>query len=1242
MAVQKLLDFADIINAVMEELKIQSTDTASKNKIKRMINEVYIDEVVPFERWRWAIGNFSVRHKAYYGVGTVTVTPESTTVTLSVPPASSTGSRKGYKFAVDSFDEIYTISAHTAGSATVTLDCEYNGAFSTTAVYKIWSDSIDLPTDCEQVITVWHDYHKPEVDGKGPQDFRRLVAGSPRHEGRPVYFSQTDFYDPTSTTPETESDRYRQLRLYPSINAEHTQLHVDYQKEVAALDLDGDEPIIPIQHRVVLKYGALARAWPSLMRNPEEGARNQQMFEAKLARMAGQVEKGNDKPQLTPDSDYLSQKRGPRLKTQDRYHGANGGGSSYTAPTYLINATIAGANITENVTVVALKTIDGRDISVDGAAMDSHIASTTAHGATGAVVGTTNTQTLTNKTISGASNTITNVVASNVVNIPSGNLAATTIQAAVNELQTDIDTRATSAALTTHTGASTGVHGVVGAVIGTTDTQTLTNKTIDADLNTVTNIENADIKAAAAIALNKLAATTVSRALVSDASGFVSPATTTATEIGYVNGVTSAIQTQLGLKAPSASPTLTTPTMDVINLDDQASSPSTPSAGYIKLYGKTDNKIYKKTSDGTETELGAGGAGGINYLTIGDAETNSATAFSTYDDGAGATRPVDGTGGVSSTVTITATATNALRGTYSFNLAKSAADGRGEGISTPFTIHRQDRNKILVVETEAELQSGTYSDGTSTTDSDLIVYLYDVTNSTLIEPVNMKITTGVIGTNTKTVSTFQTSSSLSYRLIYHVATVSASAWSINFEAKVGPQNISYGVPVTDWTSYTPTWGATTTAPTLGTIGFQKAMWRRVGDTMEIIYQLYTTTAGTAGSGTYLFPLPTGYTIDSTKHTADNGGGTSTLGSMRVYTTDATKTGTGSARAHTSTQLSFVAGTDTSAPANIDNTFFAFSSSSVQISFEVKVPITGWSSNLALSSSGDEGRVVSGKVVGAGGAAQTVTTTATQITYATVSKDTHGAWNAGTNTLTIPVTGDYRFTLVAEPFVASGANSFYLEFNVNGAVVERATEQASAGFDRVGTYSFERYLTAGQTVNFKVSMSAGTMSLDRAASASTFAWSRIAGPQTISASESVSAKYNSAAGQSIPNNTWTTLTHATKVWDSHSSVSSGSFTCPVSGEWAVSALVIWAANAGWAVDEEAAVRVTVDGVSQGYLDHFECEVTRTQVVTLTGSNTVKALAGQVIAIQALQVSGGAIALVTSTDYNWISFRRVGNY
>lgn len=67
-------------------------------------------------------------------------------------------------------------------------------------------------------------------------------------------------------------------------------------------------------------------------------------------------------------------------------------------------------------------------------------------------------------------------------------------------------------------------------------------------LNLTTSIVNGDVATSAGIALTKLAAMTASRAVVSDGSGFLVPATTTSTEIGYVNGVTSAIQTQLNTK----------------------------------------------------------------------------------------------------------------------------------------------------------------------------------------------------------------------------------------------------------------------------------------------------------------------------------------------------------------------------------------------------------------------------------------------------------------------------------------------------------------------------------------------------------------------------------------------------------------------------------------------------------------------------------------------------------------------
>lgn len=107
------------------------------------------------------------------------------------------------------------------------------------------------------------------------------------------------------------------------------------------------------------------------------------------------------------------------------------------------------------------------------------------------------------------------------------------------------------------------------------NTKTLTNKTINASNNTLSNITGAMMSASADIAYSQLANLTNSRALVSNGSGDVSVATTTSTEIGYVNGVTSAIQTQLDAK--QARSTLT-----------------------------TKGDIYAATGSGTVTRLGVG------------------------------------------------------------------------------------------------------------------------------------------------------------------------------------------------------------------------------------------------------------------------------------------------------------------------------------------------------------------------------------------------------------------------------------------------------------------------------------------------------------------------------------------------------------------------------------------------------------------------------------------------------------
>lgn len=56
-----------------------------------------------------------------------------------------------------------------------------------------------------------------------------------------------------------------------------------------------------------------------------------------------------------------------------------------------------------------------------------------------------------------------------------------------------VEAKASIAALSSHTLASKGVHGISGNVVGTTDSQALSNKQIDADNNIITNIKNSNI-----------------------------------------------------------------------------------------------------------------------------------------------------------------------------------------------------------------------------------------------------------------------------------------------------------------------------------------------------------------------------------------------------------------------------------------------------------------------------------------------------------------------------------------------------------------------------------------------------------------------------------------------------------------------------------------------------------------------------------------------------------------------------
>jgi hypothetical protein len=127
--------------------------------------------------------------------------------------------------------------------------------------------------------------------------------------------------------------------------------------------------------------------------------------------------------------------------------------------------------------------------------------------------------------------------------------------------------------------------------------ETLTNKTIDAGSNTITNLNDATISPTAAIQLSKLAATTPNVVLESNGSGIISPSGVSSTTLTYLDA-TSSIQTQLNSKQSSGN-FITALTGDVV-----ANGPGSVTAT-IQAGAVTNSKIANSTIDLTAKVTGA-------------------------------------------------------------------------------------------------------------------------------------------------------------------------------------------------------------------------------------------------------------------------------------------------------------------------------------------------------------------------------------------------------------------------------------------------------------------------------------------------------------------------------------------------------------------------------------------------------------------------------------------------------------
>jgi hypothetical protein len=534
---------------------------------------------------------------------------------------------------------------------------------------------------------------------------------------------------------------------------------------------------------------------------------------------------------------------------------------------------------------------------------------------------------------------------------PSNGISAGAIntQLAIDDVQSTVNTKADSLALTTHT-SDTAAHGATGAVVGTTNTQTLTNKTLTAPvINSPTGITKSDVGLSnvdnTSDATKNAAAVTLTNKTITGAS-FQTPSRLDVKQDTKANLITYALTATNG-----------------------------------QLVFATDTKEYFAIKDAALSDIGtvtAGGSGvgSVDFLSVDQAETAVLTDY-TQTNLEIVTTPI------------------VLHGTKSFRLQHAtsiksfkkviAVDRkfRGKNITVTLDVLSSatsgNLNVLFYDETNAanlatSQQIATNSQALTATTANTSTSLTGMTASTfnLLKvgqvitgssiPVGTTITALNSTTLTATLSQAATGVSTGIRISDLVAKKTFSfdvpnnclslSWTISSVVEASAESYIDDVVIqltantlssisisqtvfnaTNWLSYTPT------VVGFGTISSSDFYYRSVGQNYEIQGKF---TVGTPTAVQAQIPLPNGMLIHNSASTIRNGGmwwrqvaaGTPDKGGIILLTSGLTYLNFSAAGSVGSASVQILSASNGNGVVNAGDT----------ISFTASVPIQGFDSN----------------------------------------------------------------------------------------------------------------------------------------------------------------------------------------------------------------------------------------------------------------------------------------------------------
>ena len=300
----KIKTFLEMQDEVIRRERQDTDNDDVRDLIKGFINARY-QEVSGETKWRWKRVPRILKVINKYTTGTVAVTNNNRLFTFTGSTLTSTMKHRRIK--IDGDQESYRIIAVDTSAGTAIIDNFYIGDTDTGLSFTIFKDDYGLAPDVEDIDDVTNHYSNFSIVRKSPEFIQEKFNKNPDAEGRPRFITVDGTMNYEGVALGSGSFVLGEdflgvplsvkAKVFPAIADQDYSVPYVAVKRIVPLDADDDEPLMSVDDRIVLVFGALADLTATL-KDATQQAYWERRYEGKLKQMLTDNQETDDQLQL--------------------------------------------------------------------------------------------------------------------------------------------------------------------------------------------------------------------------------------------------------------------------------------------------------------------------------------------------------------------------------------------------------------------------------------------------------------------------------------------------------------------------------------------------------------------------------------------------------------------------------------------------------------------------------------------------------------------------------------------------------------------------------------------------------------------------------------------------------------------------------------------------------------------------------------------------------------------------------